>query len=161
MLPAAAPSVVAWPVSAQLEAVAVQPTAAQLVAVQTAEAGIPRAVASMDAGFPLPWHCEPGGGFLAGVSREGSVRGQQLPSDVQAPFVQDGLGAPKGLTQMEHVLWATKLDYPLAGVGESIDEELLGTLEFDAECSVKEIDEFRSQMIANWVAQAEELKEEL
>ena len=109
---------------------------------------IPTAEGAVDDGFPLP---EAGEGGNLGA---GSV--DSPPADVLDPFVRHGLGSPKGLTQREHIAWATCQHHVLEE-GIAINPELLRCLDFEIKNDPKEIDDMRINVMGKLKMQADKL----
>ena len=106
---------------------------------------VPMAEGAIDDGFPLPE--PPPGGNL------GTGSWPVPPADVLNPFVWRGLGAPKGLTQREHIAWAQQQHHSLE-LADSIDDELLLCLQFEVDHSATEVDAFRSSVLCRIQAMA-------
>ena len=68
-------------------------------------------------------------------------------------YVPQGLGAPTGLSVLEHCLWGKGQDHPDATKLEylEVDEDLKEVMEFEKEHSVEEIDEFRRKKMDEFV----------
>jgi len=78
---------------------------------------------SFDFGFPLP---------MAGECWLDSVIGSYNPApDFCEPFVKNGGGAPKGLSQREHVTWALLQEHPWADALLKCDPDNVEAVNFE------------------------------
>lgn len=112
---------------------------------------IPMAQGAVDDGCPLP---DPG---IGGNVSTGSM--DNPPVDVLDPFVRHGLGAPKGLTQREHVAWATNLTDFMAKQTD-IDQDLKRCMDFEIEHLPEDIDYMRTGLMGKLKLQAARLEED-
>ena len=109
--------------------------------------------ASVD-GTPRPSKCDDSGIFDTVVPWEDAAG---MPTDlsfldcadVAVPFVPQGLGAPTGLSVMEHCLWALKQEHPDATkISEmTVDDDLYEATVFEKDHSAQEIDDFRQHRL--------------
>ena len=69
--------------------------------------------------------------------------------DLKFPFVPQGLGAPTGLSALEHCRWAQKQDHPDAIRLQDtvVDDDVREAMEFERCHSSDEIDEFRQSIM--------------
>eukprot|EP00972_Heterocapsa_arctica_P107411 15820862-Heterocapsa_arctica.AAC.1 len=122
------------------------------LAAEAKRAPIPMALASRDQGVPID-------GGSASASWDGE-EADEPAADVLDPFVWRGLGAPKGLSEQEHVVWASGLRQPCVEEGVQLDDDLKDALRYEVGNEPEAIYEFRASVMEYWTSRAEALKGE-
>ena len=74
------------------------------------------------------------------------------------PFVTNGLGAPKGLSVWEQIVWSEALSHPYERTEARVSDEIIAALKFEAEHTSEELDDFRESRLGFWEGVAEGLK---
>ncbi len=76
--------------------------------------------------------------------------------DNEVPY---GLGASRGLSQLEHVEWAKSVKHP-SSMPAALSSELLLAIQFEEEHSAERCDEFRNDLVLEVIRLAEQTREE-
>ena len=79
-------------------------------------------------------------------------------ADANDIFVDDGNGAVRGLTPLEHVQWACRQEHQMQGMSYEPDANLAAAVAWELESTAGEIDDFREGVMAEWVEKATELE---
>ena len=106
--------------------------------------------------FPRDWQLREVWPCWAGVTNLATV-GQ---ADICNPFVEDALGAPKGLTPLEHVRWSQIVQHPFRRIDPEMDSDLRAAVGWVAGQSAEVVDRQRRQALYTLAAQAASLQQE-
>jgi len=68
-------------------------------------------------------------------------------ADVNTPWVNDGAGAAKGMTPMEHVVWSQNVINPLSQTVPEVDDDLIDTVNFVCEETPSTVDDVREKAL--------------
>ena len=78
--------------------------------------------------------------------------------DADDPFVADGLGAPKGLSPIEHVAWACTVPHPSVSDVLELPDDLESAISFVSTHTPGQVDEWRSERLHRMSMKAQELQ---
>ena len=80
--------------------------------------------------------------------------------DVRTPVVEASLGAPKGLTPLEHCYWVLQQPSPLAKPGVQLSPDTTKSIQFESTKTCAQIDEYGGHIARQLIHIASSLEEE-